>query len=98
MQETTYKGHLITYYLHGQWSAVIWRPSANRARTRQTVTATKDEGPEMLLARVRTRIDREVATASTQTPSLTSSGPCCTDQRADTVVLPSSAFRRCGQT
>jgi len=73
MQETTYKGHLITCYLHGQWSAVIWRPSANRARTRQTVTATKDEGPEMLLARVRTRIDREVATASTQTPGLTSS-------------------------
>src|SRR4051812_45213829 len=25
-------------------------------------------------------------------------GPCCTDQRADAVVLPSPAFRRCEQT
>src|SRR4051812_5877178 len=25
-------------------------------------------------------------------------GPCCTDQRADTVVLPSPGFRRCAQT
>jgi hypothetical protein len=73
MQETTYKGHLITYHLNGQWSAVIWRPAANRARTRQTVTATKDEGPEMLLSRVRTRIDREVAQASTQWSGLPSS-------------------------
>src|SRR4051812_45328230 len=30
--------------------------------------------------------------------TLSRRGPCCTDQREDAVVLPSPAFRRCGQT
>ena len=62
MQETTYKGHLIKYHCSGdKWVAVVWGPEAHLAAGGQVVTGRVDEGPEVLLRRVRARIDREAA-------------------------------------
>ena len=67
MQETTYKGHLIKYHRNGEhWVAVVWGPDADMAAGRQVVTGRVDQGPEVLLRRVRARIDRETAQRSVQ--------------------------------
>jgi len=61
MQETTYKGHLIRLHCTDQWFATVWGPNPDMTAGRQVVTATKEKGAEILLSRVRARIDRQEA-------------------------------------
>jgi hypothetical protein len=63
MQEVTYKGYFITLHCTGQWIATVWGPNTDITSGGQVVTATKEEGAEVLLSRVRARIDRQEANA-----------------------------------
>ena len=75
MQEVTYKGHLITLHCTGQWIATVWGPNTDITSGGQVVTATKDEGSETLLSRVRARIDRQQANAKASTVAPFRPGP-----------------------
>src|SRR3954465_5281790 len=68
MQEVTYKGHLITFHCSDKWIATVWGPSADMAAGGQVVTATREEGADILLSRVRARIDRQKANGKASTP------------------------------
>jgi hypothetical protein len=70
MQEVTYKGHLITFHCSDKWIATVWGPSADMAAGGQVVTATREEGANILLSRVRARIDRQKANGKASTPPL----------------------------
>jgi len=65
MQEVTYKGHLIRLHCTDKWVATVWGPNPDMAAGGRVVTATKDEGADVLLSRVRARIDRHEATGKT---------------------------------
>ena len=54
-----YRGYSILYYRAGDWLAYVYPPGAIRAADR-IIKATEKEGEDVLLARVRTRIDVEL--------------------------------------
>ena len=60
MKEERHLGYLIKYNFTGaDWEARIYRPGSGIIMSDGIVTATKDEGEGMLLARARSRIDYE---------------------------------------
>lgn len=59
MQETTYRGYRILYHCVAEWFAHIYRPGSNLAMGGPTITATREEGEQVLLSRVHARIDQE---------------------------------------
>ena len=65
MQDVTYKGHVIKLHCTDKWVATVWGPNPDMAAGGQVVTATKDEGADVLLRRVRARIDRHEADGKT---------------------------------
>ena len=65
MQEVTYKGYLIKLHFTDWWIATVWGPDPDMAAGGQVMTATKDEGADVLLSRVRARIDRRQANGNT---------------------------------
>jgi hypothetical protein len=67
MQEVTYKGHVIRLHCTDKWVATVWEPNPDIAAGGQVVAATKEEGTDVLLSRVRARIDRHEATGTTTT-------------------------------
>ena len=65
MQEVTYKGHLIRLHCTDKWVATLWGPNPDVSAGGQVVTATKEEGADVLRSRVRARIDRHEANGKT---------------------------------
>ncbi|TLU83863.1 MAG: hypothetical protein FDX30_06220 [Chlorobium sp.] len=58
MQEIKYRNYRIRYHCVLGWFAHIYRPGANSAMS-DIIEATREEGEQILLVRVRARIDRE---------------------------------------
>lgn len=59
MQITHYKGYFIRYHRTTEWLAQIYKAGSNVAIAGTRITATSDEGEQILLARARARIDEE---------------------------------------
>src|SRR5215203_2651891 len=59
-----YRGYSILYYRAAGWLAYLYPPGAIRA-VDEIVQATAKEGPEVLLARVRQKINSELKDAQT---------------------------------
>ncbi len=72
MQEVTYRGHLIRLHCTDHWVATVWGPDAAVTAGGQVVTATKEEGADILLSRVRARIDRQQANGTANSLRLAS--------------------------
>jgi len=66
MQEVTYRGYVVRLHCTDKWVATVWGPNPDMTAGGQVVTATKDEGADVLLSRVRARIDRHEANAKPQ--------------------------------
>ena len=66
MQEVTYKGHLVTFHCTDKWVATVWGPNPDVSAGGQVVTATTEEGADVLLSRVQARIDRHEANGKPQ--------------------------------
>jgi len=64
MQETTYKGYRIKYHCVAEWFAHIYPPGFPLALGGPTITASRDEGEQVLLSRARERIDQEESNAA----------------------------------
>jgi hypothetical protein len=59
MREEIYRGYSIRYDLRGTWTAQIRRPGGYVVMRDGFITATTDEGEQILLKRARERIDQE---------------------------------------
>ena len=59
MQETTYKGYRIRYHCTSVWFTHIYPPGLGLALGDDIITATREEGEQVLLSRARARIDNE---------------------------------------
>ena len=57
--KTTYRGYKIFYYSAGGWLGFVYPPGAVKAAG-ETEEATKGEGEEFLLNRLKARIDAEL--------------------------------------
>ena len=63
MQETEYKSYRIRYHCVAEWFALIFRLGSNLAMGGANITATVEEGEQVLLSRARARIDQEESPA-----------------------------------
>jgi hypothetical protein len=64
MQETTYKGYRIKYHCTTEWFAHIYRPGSNSIMSGPIITASREDGEQVLLSRVYARIDQEESAAN----------------------------------
>lgn len=59
MQETTYKSYRIRYHCTSEWFTHVYPPGSGLALGGNIITATREEGEQVLLSRARARVDQE---------------------------------------
>ena len=59
MLETTYRGYRIRYHCTSGWFTHIYPPGSGLALGGDIITATREEGEQVLLSRACARIDHE---------------------------------------
>jgi len=60
MRETTYQGYRIRFHCTNVWFAHIYRPGLN-VMMKEVITASRQEGEQVLLKRVHDQIDEVIA-------------------------------------